>query len=82
MGKIKRWIFGFKELKYFLFNRKICKICGFKMKKVTNEKYVGMEKFYGITGLSYDKAYEITISYYCQKCNKEYSLEELSDRKE
>ena len=83
MGGIKEWSFGFKELKYFLFNRKKCKICGTKMKKVTSEKYIGMKKFSGIvTGLSYDKAYEVTIFYYCQKCDKKYSLEELAERNE
>ncbi|EKQ50980.1 MULTISPECIES: hypothetical protein [unclassified Clostridium] len=83
MGDIKEWSFGFRELKYFLFSRKVCKICGTKMKKVTSKKYVGMKKFRGIvTGLSYDKAYEVTIFYYCPKCDKKYSLEELARGRE
>ncbi|AQR93143.1 hypothetical protein CLSAP_04200 [Clostridium saccharoperbutylacetonicum] len=50
------------------------------MKKVTSEKYIGMKKFKGIvTGLSYDKAYEVEIFYYCPKCDKKYSLEELAE---
>ncbi len=49
------------------------------MNKVTSEKYIGMKKFSGIvTGLSYDKTYEVTISYYCPKCDIKYSLEELA----
>lgn len=53
------------------------------MKKVKSEKYIGMKRFRGIvTGWSYDKAYEVTIFYYCSKCDKEYSLEELAGRKE
>ncbi|MDR5588885.1 MULTISPECIES: hypothetical protein [Clostridium] len=79
MGDIKQWSFGFNELKYFLFKRKICNICGTKMKKVTSKKYIGMKKFNGIiTGPSCDKAYEVTVFYYCTKCNKKYSLEELA----
>ena len=71
LGNIKEWSFGFKELKYFLFNRKKCKTCGTKMKKVTSEKYIGMKKFRGIViGLSYDKAYEVTIFYYCPNAIK------------
>ncbi|NSB34555.1 uncharacterized protein with PIN domain [Clostridium saccharoperbutylacetonicum] len=80
MSNIKEWTFEFKELKYFFFNRKVCKKCGTKMKKVTSEKYIGMKKFKGIvTGLSYDKAYEVEIFYYCPKCDKKYSLEELAE---
>ncbi|WP_286674055.1 MULTISPECIES: hypothetical protein [unclassified Clostridium] len=38
-----------------------------------------MKKFRGImTGVSYDKTYEVTIFYYCSKCDKKYSLEELA----
>ncbi|NMM62854.1 hypothetical protein HBE96_09100 [Clostridium sp. P21] len=29
-GDIKQWSFGFKELKFFLFKKKIYKICGRK----------------------------------------------------
>lgn len=79
LGNIKQWSFEFKELKYFLFKKKVCKICGTKMKKVTSEKYIGMKKFDGIiTGPSYDKAYEVTIFYYCPKCDEKYSIVELA----
>ncbi|KIL07019.1 hypothetical protein SR42_12475 [Clostridium botulinum] len=79
MGDIKEWSFEFSELKFFLLNRKICRICGTKMKKTTKKTYIGMKKFRGImTGVSYDKTYEVTIFYYCSKCDKKYSLEELA----
>lgn len=78
MGDIKEWSFGFKELKFFLFKKKICKIYGRKMKRVTVEKYIGEKKFRSpVESLCFGDAYEVKIFYYCSNCNRKYSLEEL-----
>lgn len=50
------------------------------MKKVKNEKYIGKKRYVNVDGIGSDaEAYEIIIFYYCPKCNKKFSLEELSD---
>lgn len=77
--KRKEWVFGFGELKYFLVDRKNCKICGTKMEKNTSEEFKGIERDIDMDGYVSDaKRYQVKISYYCPKCNKKYSLEELA----
>ncbi len=77
--KGKEWSFEFGELKYFLLDKKSCKICGAKMEKITNEEFKGIEREIDFDGYVSDvKKYEVKISYYCLKCNKKYSLEELA----
>ncbi|WP_242943316.1 hypothetical protein [Clostridium uliginosum] len=76
--KGKEWSLGFRELKYFLVDRKNCKICETKMKKITSEEYKGIERNISMDGYASDvERYEVKISYYCPKCNKKFSLEEL-----
>ena len=77
--KGKEWTFGFGELKYFLVDRKNCKVCGTKMKKTTEEEFKGIERDIDVDGYVSDvERYQVKISYYCPKCNKKYSLEELA----
>ncbi|MCR1272844.1 MULTISPECIES: hypothetical protein [unclassified Clostridium] len=77
--KGKEWSFGFGELKYFLVYKKNCKICGTKMRKITSEEYKGIVRNTNIDGYVSDvETYEVKIFYYCSKCNKKYSLEELA----
>ncbi|NFT07885.1 hypothetical protein FDF26_12580 [Clostridium botulinum] len=80
MSKAREYSFGFKELKFMLFNRKFCNICGTKMKKMKNEKYIGKKRYVNVDGIGSDaETYEIKIFYYCPRCNKKFSLEELLD---
>lgn len=77
--KGKEWSFGSGELKYYLLGRKICKVCGTKMGKTTSEEYKDIERDIDIDGYVSDvERYEVKIFYYCSKCNKKYSLEELA----
>ncbi|WP_252232376.1 hypothetical protein [Clostridium sp. ZBS15] len=77
--KGKEWSFGFGELKYFLVYKKNCKVCGAKMKKNTSEEYKGIVRNTNIDGYVSDvETYKVKIFYYCPKCNKKYSLEELA----
>lgn len=79
--KGKEWSFGSEELKYLLLDRKKCEICGTKMKKVTSEEDEGIERNISIDGYVSDvERHEVKIYYYCQKCNKKYSLEEVARR--
>ncbi len=81
--KGKEWSFGFGELKYFLVNKKNCKICGTEMKKITSEEPKGMKRDISMDGYVSDvEMYEVKISYYCPNCNKKYSLEELTSKTE
>ena len=83
MQKSKEWTFGFGDLKYLFFSKKTCKICGTKMKKVTTEEYTGVEKWVDLHGIKSNKEnYKVEYYYHCPKCNKTYSLEELSSGKE
>ncbi|NOW06114.1 hypothetical protein [Clostridium beijerinckii] len=83
MKKSKEWTLGFGEIKYLFFNKKRCKKCGIKMKKVTTEQYVGIKKWVDDEGIkSESENYKVQYYYHCPKCNKTYSLEELASRKE
>ena len=68
-----------KELVYFLFKKKKCPVCNERLKrekKVENlgESFDSVElgKFY------YGERHEVTIFYKCAKCDKLYSIRELS----
>ncbi|WP_160690517.1 hypothetical protein [Clostridium sp. C2-6-12] len=82
MQKSKQWTLGFGELKYLFFNKKICKKCGSKMRKITTEEYTGVEKWMDDEGIkSESENYKVRYYYYCEQCNKTYSVEELSTDK-
>jgi rRNA maturation endonuclease Nob1 len=82
MKKSKEWTLGFGEIKYLFFNKKACKICGTKMKKVTTEEYTGTKKWIDPDGIkSNTENYKVRYYYHCEKCNKTFSLEELSNEK-
>lgn len=84
MKKAKEASFGMDELKYYLFNKKRCRICGGKMKKIKEEEYKGIEEFnglYDIGGRRMVEMYETIIYYYCEKCNRKLSLEDLAEEK-
>lgn len=77
--KGKEWSFGFGEIKFLLIERKNCKKCGTKMDKVTDEEFKGIERDIDMDGYVSDvERYKVNIYYYCPKCNKKYSLEELA----
>lgn len=81
--KGKEWSFGAGELKYYLLDKKICGLCGTKMKKITSEEYKGIERDIDIDGYVSDvERYEVKIFYYCPICNIKYPIEELSRQKE
>lgn len=83
MQKSKEWTLGFGELKYLFFNKKRCKKCGAKMKKITTEEYIGEKKWIDNKGIkSESENYKVEIFYYCSHCDEKYSLEELSNGKE
>ncbi|MHC1686037.1 MAG: hypothetical protein AB6733_24430 [Clostridiaceae bacterium] len=84
MSTIKKGEFTFEELKCFLFKKKVCRTCGSKMKRISREKYVGMEWFRDtmINSRTYNEAYEVRFLYYCKRCNKMYTLEELAKKGE
>ncbi|AQR94258.1 hypothetical protein [Clostridium saccharoperbutylacetonicum] len=82
MKKSKEWTLGFGEIKYLFFNKKVCKICGTKMKKVTTEQYTGIEKWIDLDGIKFNtENYKVRYYYNCPNCNKICSLEELSNEK-
>ncbi|MBY6837960.1 UNVERIFIED_ORG: hypothetical protein B2H98_06590 [Clostridium botulinum] len=80
MQKVKEWSLSWEEIKFLLFNKKRCRICGIKMKKITSEEYIGIKKWGVFNTPSDREAYEIKFFYYCTKCDKKYSLEELASK--
>ncbi|NSB34551.1 hypothetical protein [Clostridium saccharoperbutylacetonicum] len=83
MKKSKEWVLGFGELKYLSFSKKVCKTCGTKMKKITTEEYMGIKKWMDDDGIkSKSENYRVRYYYQCLRCNKIYSMEELSKQKE
>ncbi|WP_252247251.1 hypothetical protein [Clostridium sp. ZBS4] len=50
------------------------------MKKITSEEYIGIKKWGVFNTPSDREAYEIKFFYYCTKCDKKYSLEELASK--
>ncbi|HEX9061532.1 MAG TPA: hypothetical protein VF941_15235 [Clostridia bacterium] len=69
-----------KDIIYFFFKKKKCPICGEKMKREKKVKSLGKE-FDGVkVGKSYYYGghYEVTLLYKCSKCDKLFSIDELS----
>lgn len=74
--------FDKNELKYYLFKKKNCPICGNKMTKYTDKTYVGKVRDYNSIGNSsmQPDEYRINIYYRCDNCGKLFSLQELAKR--
>jgi uncharacterized protein with PIN domain len=68
-----------KEIIYFFFKKKRCPICGDKMKKEKKVESLG-EGFDSIKlgEYYYGERHEVTLFYRCNKCEKLYSIGELS----
>jgi rRNA maturation endonuclease Nob1 len=80
--KVKRMDIRIWRNKISFFYKKVCKICGTKMKKVTTEEYTGIEKWIDPDGIKFNtENYKVRYYYHCEKCNKTFSLEELSNKK-
>ncbi|MBW6411937.1 hypothetical protein [Clostridium weizhouense] len=79
MKKSKEVSLDFRELKFLLFNKKKCRICGTKMKKITSEEYIGITRWGEYNTAR--EAYEVKFFYYCYKCDKKFLLEELVSKK-
>lgn len=68
-----------KEILYFFFKKKVCPKCGEKMRKEKQVESLGE----GVDSVELGKFYigerhEVTLSYRCVKCNKVYSIGELT----
>lgn len=68
-----------KEILYFFLKKKKCPICSEKMKREKDSKHVG-EGLYSLKLGKYYHGdhYDVTIFYRCNKCEKIYSISELS----
>lgn len=79
-----RYAFTMQELTYFIFGKKNCPQCGSKLEK--EKDYVTRTDLYEKAG--FDSPFapgaivkEYTYGYHCRKCQRCYSLEELSTKR-
>lgn len=71
-----------KEMIYFFFKKKICPACGEKMAR--EKKVVSLGE--GLDSVKLGQSFvgerhEITLFYYCKKCDKLYPIGELAGEK-
>ena len=85
MGKSYNVKFSGAEMIYLLFRKKICPVCGEKMKKEKKVKNLGIgySRWGGVDGVSYMYGNRYKVKYYfnCEKCSKANSIKELAERK-
>ena len=68
-----------KEMLYFFFKKKKCPVCGEMMKRENKVESLGEGVDNAELGKYYSgERHEVTLFYRCQKCDKLYSIGELS----
>lgn len=71
---------SFGEMNYYIFKKKMCPICGSKLKKIKNEEEKGFQCWkLGLSEWGFGKLTIVTINYYCPKCKNIRSLSEVYD---
>jgi ssDNA-binding Zn-finger/Zn-ribbon topoisomerase 1 len=75
----------FNELKFMLFGKKKCPKCNEKLMRDDIKKWTGKGDKYigdGSSGTTFKNVeqYEVKIAYKCEKCNKNYTISELTEK--
>ena len=65
------------ELKYKMFSKKLCPLCGDKMKPFTKKVYLGFGQPELASRLGDTEQYRLDQYYHCDSCNKDFSISEL-----
>lgn len=76
-----RYDFTMKEIKYFLFNRKICPKCGGKLEKGKGYETVDGSTFYTRANMFFAPNVKVKHYFYiykCQQCGSEHMLSDLA----
>jgi uncharacterized protein with PIN domain len=78
IGKGKTIFLSPKELRYKLFGKKNCPVCGSKLLQYDRKNYIGVERI-GMEGDSWKvDMYDCELFYRCDNCKKDYTIFEIS----
>lgn len=75
-----------KEFQYLIFNRKLCPVCGTRMRKEKKTKKISFQEAKAISTRwssvnEYYDNHRVDLEYVCDRCSRIYTLKELAENK-